>query len=350
MRVEDVRKEPLDLPPGFTWSTCDITNDDILGEVQKLLADYYVEDPDAKFRLAYTKEMIHWALTVPDAWPECIFGVRAAETGKLLAFISGVPMKVRVGQDVIPMGEVNFLCVHPKLRHKKLAPLMIREVTRRINLHGVWQAVYTGAVQRPDVISKARYWHRPIDIKKLVDTGFFPGPSMTLLNARRFYRTVNDFKTRLMTIDDVPRVTQIINDHMAKRQLAQIFSEIEVAHMFVPREGVVRSFLTDDGDFCSFYYLPSTIIGGGEHTHIHAAWGYYFVPNKMDSRQLLDEMVGRAAQAGCEVFNVLDIGAHDPQILWDRKFKPGTGELFYYLFNWKIPEALKQDQVGLVLF
>ena len=37
------------------------------------------------------------------------------------------------------MVEINFLCVHKKLRTKRLAPVLIKEVTRRTNLMNVWQ-------------------------------------------------------------------------------------------------------------------------------------------------------------------------------------------------------------------
>lgn len=35
--------------------------------------------------------------------------------------------------------EINFLCVHKKLRAKRLAPVLIKEITRRVNRMGVWQ-------------------------------------------------------------------------------------------------------------------------------------------------------------------------------------------------------------------
>jgi glycylpeptide N-tetradecanoyltransferase len=343
------RPDPYPLPAGFEWSICDMTDDKTACEVQKLLSDYYVEDPNATLRLSYTKESIQWALSGPGSRPDWIFGVRATESGKLLAFISGVAMKVRVNDDVIQMGEVNFLCVHPKLRHKKLAPLMIREITRRINLQEIWQAVYTGAVLRPDAIASARYWHRPIDIKKLVDIGFFPPLTTSLSTAVHLHRTKDVQETRPVTAADVPRVTQILNDNSANYKLAQVFSEEEVAHMFLGRKDIVQSFITEDGDFCSFYYLPSTIIGDAVHTEVRAAWGYYFVPGRLTMAQLINEAVGWAAKAGYDVFNILDVMGHTPQTLWETKFTPGTGDLHYYFFNWKIPKVLKQDQVGLVL-
>lgn len=36
----------------------------------------------------------------------------------------------------LKMVEINFLCVHKKLRDKRLAPLLIKEITRRVNLTG----------------------------------------------------------------------------------------------------------------------------------------------------------------------------------------------------------------------
>jgi glycylpeptide N-tetradecanoyltransferase len=40
----------------------------------------------------------------------------------------------------LKLAEINFLCIHKKLRSKRLAPMLIREITRRVNLKGIWQA------------------------------------------------------------------------------------------------------------------------------------------------------------------------------------------------------------------
>ena len=34
--------------------------------------------------------------------------------------------------------EINFLCVHKTLRAKRLAPVLIKEVTRRVNRCNMW--------------------------------------------------------------------------------------------------------------------------------------------------------------------------------------------------------------------
>ncbi len=55
------------------------------------------------------------------------------------------------------MVEINFLCVHKKLRSKRVAPVLIREITRRVNLTGIFQAVYTAGVVLPKPVSTCRY-------------------------------------------------------------------------------------------------------------------------------------------------------------------------------------------------
>lgn len=55
------------------------------------------------------------------------------------------------------MVEINFLCVHKKLRSKRVAPVLIREITRRVNLEGRFQAVYTAGVVLPKPVSTCRY-------------------------------------------------------------------------------------------------------------------------------------------------------------------------------------------------
>ena len=52
--------------------------------------------------------------------------------------------------------EINFLCVHKKLRSKRVAPVLIREITRRVHTHGLFQAVYTAGVVLPKPVACCR--------------------------------------------------------------------------------------------------------------------------------------------------------------------------------------------------
>ncbi len=53
-------------------------------------------------------------------------GVRVKSNNKLVGFISAIPATVRVNGRTVRMVEINFLCVHKKLRSKRLAPVLIK--------------------------------------------------------------------------------------------------------------------------------------------------------------------------------------------------------------------------------
>jgi glycylpeptide N-tetradecanoyltransferase len=48
----------------------------------------------------------------------------------------------------------------------------VQEITRRVNLRGIWQAAYTAGVVLPKPVATCQYWHRSLNPKKLIDIGF----------------------------------------------------------------------------------------------------------------------------------------------------------------------------------
>ena len=137
-----------------------------------MLMKHYVEDSEGKFRFDYSIEFLRWALNPPGGYKEWIVGVGYDGSDKLFGFISAIPVNMVVNGKNISMAEVNFLCVHKKLRTLRLAPTLIKEVTRRINLCNIWQAVYTSGTTLPTPFGSAQYWHRNLNPAKLVDVRF----------------------------------------------------------------------------------------------------------------------------------------------------------------------------------
>lgn len=170
--TKDVQATPYALPETFTWCSIDVFNDKELNEVYELLKENYVEDNSGTFRFRYTPQFIKWALSPPNFIKDWIVGMRVKANNKLVGFISGIPVTTSIEGKQIKMAEINFLCVHSKLRTKRMAPVLIKEVTRRINVKGVWQAIYTAGKYIPTPISESNYWYRPINYKKLVDVFF----------------------------------------------------------------------------------------------------------------------------------------------------------------------------------
>merc|ERR1712072_1559744 len=86
---------------------------------------------------------------------------------------------------------------------------------------------------------------------------------------------------REMEKKDVPRVFELITNYLKKFPLHPVFEQEELEHWVLPREGVVNAFVLEvDGvvtDVCSFYSLPSNILGHDKHELLKAAYSYWNV-------------------------------------------------------------------------
>ncbi|KFH15497.1 myristoyl CoA:protein N-myristoyltransferase, partial [Toxoplasma gondii MAS] len=269
--------EPYKLPDGFVWCECDVRDPEELKEVYDLLSQHYVEDDDNLFRFNYSADFLDWALTAPGCHRDWVIGVRVSSTNKLVGFITATPSQIRVFSDSVPMAEVNFLCVHKKLRSKRLAPVLIKEITRRVNLRSIWQAVYTAGVVLPTPVAQCRYWHRSLNPKKLIEVGFSGlSERMTISRSIKLYRVKESLSTpglRPAKPEDVPHIHKLLSNYLRNFKLHCEFTQEEVAHWLLPREGVVHVYVRTSTkgtvtDLISFYELPSSVIGNQKYKEI----------------------------------------------------------------------------------
>eukprot|EP00967_Tisochrysis_lutea_P078204 scaffold106401_cov33-Tisochrysis_lutea.AAC.1 len=174
---DKVKQEPYSLPGSFEWAELDLTDEAQANELYTLLHENYVEDGDNMFRFDYSIPFIRWAMQPPGHRNEWHVGVRVSQTKKLVAFIGCTPAdllchgkRVEPGPVVLAEGEaepsnasaaskpadtaggeqqsvveVNFLCVHKKLRSKRLAP---------VSCDSVPSVVGSGRAHVPNVASR----------------------------------------------------------------------------------------------------------------------------------------------------------------------------------------------------
>ena len=218
-------------------------------------------------------------------------GVRASKSRKLVAAIFGVPTEGRVRGQKLKVTEINFLCIHKKLRSKRLAPVLIKEITRRCYLNGTYQAIYTAGVVLPTPVSSCRYYHRPLDWLKLYEVGFSPLPHGST-KARQITKNHLPSVTstpglRPMQTKDADAVHDLLERYEQRFDLNQAFSKEEINHWLVHKENpdkeqVVWSYVVEDPqthkitDFFSFYNLESTVIQHPKHDNVRAAYLYYY--------------------------------------------------------------------------
>ncbi|XP_056339068.1 glycylpeptide N-tetradecanoyltransferase 2 [Oenanthe melanoleuca] len=353
---DNVRLEPYSLPQGFMWDTLDLSNAEVLKELYTLLNENYVEDDDNMFRFDYSPEFLLWALRPPGWLPQWHCGVRVSSNKKLVGFISAIPANIRIYDSVKKMVEINFLCVHKKLRSKRVAPVLIREITRRVNLEGIFQAVYTAGVVLPKPVATCRYWHRSLNPRKLVEVKFSHlSRNMTLQRTMKLYRLPDATKTsglRPMEQKDTKAVQELINTYLKQFNLAPVMDEEEVAHWFLPRDHIIDTYVVEGSngiltDFLSFYTLPSTVMHHPVHKSLKAAYSFYNIHTETPLLDLMNDALIIAKLKGFDVFNALDL-MENKTFLEKLKFGIGDGNLQYYLYNWRCP-GMESEKVGLVL-
>ena len=353
----EIRQDPYPLLKQFEWHEFNVDDETEMTDVYTLLNENYVEDDDNMFRFDYSIPFLRWALKPPGwrkLWHLC---VRVADNKKMVACITAVPVLLNIKGAQKRMVEINFLCVHKKLRSKRLAPVLIKEITRRVHTTGMFQAVYTAGVVLPKPVAQCRYWHRSLKPKKLIEVGF-----SRLQERMTMSRLIKLLKLpvqpqlvgiRPMVPDDIPQVCALLNAYLGngKSSMNPIFDDEEVDHWFLPREDVIYCYVVEAGgkitDFLSFYTLPSTVIGNPKHNNLKAAYSFYNVNTSCSLEELMRDALILAVKHDFDVFNALDIfqnGEH----LKPLKFGIGDGRLQYYIYNWRTAE-IDPDAVGLVL-
>ncbi|XP_050545821.1 glycylpeptide N-tetradecanoyltransferase 1 [Daktulosphaira vitifoliae] len=353
--LDEIRKEPYTLPDGFQWDTLTLDDPFVLKELYTLLNENYVEDEDSMFRFDYQPHFLKWALQPPGWLKEWHVGVRVTKSNKLVGFISAIPALLNVYNKSQKMVEINFLCVHKKLRSKRVAPVLIREITRRVNQTGIFQAVYTAGIVLPKPIGSCRYWHRSLNPKKLIDVKFSHlSRNMTMQRTLKLHKLPESTHTpgfRKLTEKDLPQAKTLLANYLKSFDLSPAFSEEEFKHWFLPQEGIIDAYVVENNnsitDLVSFYTLPSTIMHHPTYRTLKAAYSFYNVSTKTPWIELMQDALISARDANFDVFNALDL-MDNKEFLEQLKFGVGDGNLQYYLYNWKCPE-LNSNKIGLIL-
>lgn len=353
--VSEVRAEPYSLPDGFVWDTLHLDDPLVLKELYTLLNENYVEDDDSMFRFDYQPEFLKWALQPPGWKKEWHCGVRVVKSGRLVGFISAIPATLNIYKKSQKMVEINFLCVHKKLRSKRVAPVLIREITRRVHLAGLFQAVYTAGIVLPKPVSTCTYWHRSLNPKKLIEVKFSHlSRNMTMQRTLKLYKLPDSPKTpgfRRMKTEDIDATHKLLVEFLSRFDLAPYFTKEDFVHWFVPRPNIIDSFVVENNnvitDFVSYYTLPSSVMHHPVHKSLKAAYSFYNVSTKTPWIDLMQDALISAKQLHFDVFNALDL-MENSEFLEALKFGIGDGKLQYYLYNWKCP-SMGANQIGLVL-
>lgn len=408
IRIPDlsrVSKVPLPLPPEFEWCELEIGNDAHMQELQKFLRKYYVEDDAGVYRFEYSTSLLRWWLSAPScsglpapenpnlysvglrlraagdgeskaASPPAEGAVESpgaagtAETagapaaapekpkipgnpGELVGYISGIPADMAISGTDAKMLLVDFLCLRRDLRNSRLAPIMIQELTRRAYLHGIYQAVYTGGKDLSQPVMTAPYFHRLLNVSKLVHLKFAAAPPGMALRKyqeeNRLPLLVTHLRNNFRELreGDLDKLHKIYHDFAARRfRFYQKFTPEAFRHFItnLDRATTTYVFCKDDEPiaFISWYTVDSAVLDkklvtNKAYSYIRNAYIFQFAIEKDRDPQLTDQALFLCAmhkmvEKQCDVCTCLAMGSNFEPIRLLR-FAQGDGRLNYYMFN-----------------
>ena len=336
---EDLRQVPYALPKGFCWRVMNLGKTEEILKTVEFLSKHYVSS--GNIRPFYSADLLRWSTGWGHSYKDWTFGVVAEGSGKIMAFISGRPEKITLDSKMTPVVTVSFLTVHKKLRGKRLAPVMIKEIVRRASLSS-WcnspcQAVYCLSKKILPPLTTVTLWIRLLDPKYLrrvgyLQTGTEQFPTETKL--RLFSRKVDevDFPYRAVTHADLPRVKTLLDDRMKakKIRLRPHFTIEDCKIHFLPdlEEPIVFSFISEDGDSFGSFYCHTLRIDGEEI--LSAILTYCVSP---DLTRWLNKILCVAQDLGVHLFQAPDAMGYT--CAFERlRFVKGSSKMHYYLYNW----------------
>jgi len=316
VKEPELHQEPKQLPKGYEWYQPQLPED--LDLIYNLLHSHYVESDGLK--LSYPKEFLNWALSSPTQPPEWLVAVKAKD--KLVAFIAGLPITIEGKTSVF----INFLCVHKQLRGKRLAPLMIAEVSRRVSISDVWTAYYTSADNIAQPMATIKYYSRCLNLKAFAKLG------ITLPKPKAISALIPEYQLELMKASELETIHQLYQEQCKKFQLYSSYTLQEFQHWFQNKDNLVYTYVLKDNfkviDFISFYELPSLHPLG----QIKVAYLFFYSCKATFITSLLKSLITLTTNLGFDAFNCTNI-MHNAEFLERLGFIADTQPFYYYNFN-----------------
>ncbi|KAG0491832.1 hypothetical protein HPP92_004875 [Vanilla planifolia] len=357
--LSDVKQDSYNLPSQYEWSTIDIDDDATLANLHTFLSAHFDESPCA-LTFTYSAAFLRWLLRAPGHISSLHVAVRAKNSKNLVGFIAGVPISLRIKSATLRVAVANLLCIHQKLRHKRLAPVLIKELVRRAQLQGIWQGAYATYRDLPTPFCSSEWGERLLNPKKLVDLAYIEmNDRITTQLAVKMCRLPPAPETmgfRKMEPSDAAAVTRLLQEHLKRFGVAPLVDEHFVEHFLVPKEGVVDGYVVENPetkevtDFCSFVIHTKAIEGKSRYSVLKFAILFYYAAFGTPVCKLIKDVLVVAKMGGFDIVRAHGVMGNDA-FLHKLLFRalPDANPVNYYLYNYRLRLALEPHGLGLLL-
>lgn len=342
---------------GFSFKSMDKNNNEDLEEITNFIQDNYVEDAGNTARLHYKRDFFKWFLSSDPKWNLAIV---SDIDQSIVGFIAAVKKNVKLVNENVDIAEINFLCVQKSFRHRRIAPLLINEITTRVNESGLFTAIHTSSAPLPHVpFFTATYYHKYFNVTNLHNSGYIHLPNLKkgiqvlqhkssvssyepgdkrlvvrpLHKKERELENDISFILKLQSQENNVAVSENWNRETIHSMLNQTFLDLFIVEQIDPIEcsrkpvGFISTFNTD------YLMLKSRTLV--KQSQLYYTFG--------ETCQAMESVFSILQKGGTDLFTVLSGGANQ-KLIKNYKFLSGTGKLHYYMFNYRL-SPLHAEQV-----
>jgi glycylpeptide N-tetradecanoyltransferase len=364
--INTTNNEPIKLHDDFVWDLLDLDDDTVCQELVDFLNKHNSNvitntTPNTNYMVLYTTGFLKWLFYASSSSSSNIcLGVRVKKNNLLCGFIGGTVVTNNLKSKVVKTGEVNIICVHHKLRNKRLSVQLIKEITRLFNLKQCYQGVFVTERYVPKPICSAQSYHRAIDIVHLVNCGFSKlDPNIKLDEIDKTLTlpdTTHNKNFMPLSYDDIDDTYNLLNKYLEKYCYYPVFSRDYFEHLFYNNSYVTTYVLKDNTnnkiiDMISYYTLPFNVVDKNNNStglQINTAYLFYYTSLFETPYRLIKDMLIVAKTNNIQLFTALNIMETD-SVMHDLHFEKGIKSYHYNMYNWKCPTLLPSQIAKIIL-
>ncbi len=332
--------QQVTLPDDFMWAEVNLADDKQIVEVVSFLNKHYCQDVNNAFRVNMTVEFMQWVFKNTHDKSYCL-SMRVKKSNLMVGFISAYPTTVQLGRNIVKTAEVNFLCIHKKIRDKNVAPMLIKQLIHECSKKNYKHAYFTSDKLFAEPFFKCQYYHRALNINLLIETGFMNLKQDNKLNDVEKIlslptETVNNNKIfQPLQEEDINASYDVLMTYFKKYSFYPLFDKEEFKKVFFGNK-IVTTYVLKDADHnivldvISYYHSRLASLKTGKI--INQAHLYYYSSLHETPFRLIKDMMIVAKSNNMDVFTAYNI-MENSNILKELHFEPGTCILNNYLYN-----------------
>ena len=330
--LNTTKKIPNDLPYNLSWYNIDLLSD----ELYYFLFNNYNESEDGNFRFIYTKKIINWYIKQSNNLDIICVGIKYQN--KLIACIFGINVYTNIHGSIINQFEINFLCIDKQFRNKRLAPNLISEIIRQIKFKNIYSAIYTSSLKLPNNIVTVNYYHKYINIQKLLNCKF-------MTEVKNEFKPYNEdsFGLQILNINDCIQCCKLLNRHLLNYKISRCFTIEQFINHFMDNK-IIKCYIVKKDelitDFISWYIMDTLIIDS--NNKLKKGFMYYYFNNATDLKLLVQYAINMMYYDQIDVVDCLNIMNYS-DIFEELEFVQGNGFINYYMYNWKCSTIKSTD-------